>query len=171
MNNVFISLGSNIGNRLEHLKDAIQAIHTHEHMNVSLVSSIYETEPVGFSEQSNFLNLVVQIETDLDPQALLKQTQSIESRLGRVRKIRWGPRTIDLDILLYNNDNIEAENLIIPHLRMSERGFVLVPLLEIAPEITSPTGKRYADEEAVHQEGIVLWKQINNVDELLAIEE
>src|SRR5699024_9592520 len=95
-------------------------------------SSIYETAPVGFIDQADFLNMVIEVETRLSPIELLDVCQEIELRLGRERVIRFGPRTIDLDILLYNQENLETERLSIPHVRMHERAFVLVPLAEIA---------------------------------------
>ena len=107
-------------------------------INVKTVSSIYETAPVGYVDQPSFLNIVVYIETSYSALEILKICQSIENELGRVREIRWGPRIIDLDILLFNNENIEVENLIVPHPRMFERAFVLVPLLEIANKPLSP---------------------------------
>ncbi|MFC5602193.1 2-amino-4-hydroxy-6-hydroxymethyldihydropteridine diphosphokinase [Sporosarcina koreensis] len=165
MNTAYISIGSNIGDRLEHLTEAVRALHTHERIEVAKVSSIYETAPVGYTDQEDFLNLAVSVETSLDPYTLLAACQQIENGLGRVRDIRWGPRTVDLDILLYNNDNIEAENLIVPHPRMGERAFVLVPLLEIAPAIGHPvTGIPF---EVPGDEGVLLWKKIEEVEQLL----
>src|SRR5690606_2646857 len=124
-------IGSNIGDRLRHLQESVKALHSQEGIEVTAVSSIYETEPIGYIGQADFLNMAVELQTDLDPYALLNVCQQIEYDQGRKRLIRWGPRTIDLDILLYNNENIESENLIIPHPRMQERAFVLVPLFEI----------------------------------------
>ena len=143
MNTAYISIGSNIGDRLHHLQEAIRGLHSHQRIEVTKVSSIYETAPVGYTNQADFLNLAVCVETSLDPYELLASCQDIENGLGRVRQIRWGPRTVDLDILLYNNDNIEAENLLVPHPRMGERAFVLVPLLEIAP-INQPSCDGYS---------------------------
>ena len=149
MNVAYLSIGSNIGDRLHHLTEAVRALHLHEGLMVSSVSSIYETAPVGFTDQADFLNMVVCVETGLAAQELLEICQNIEQELGRVRDIRWGPRTVDLDILLYNNDNIETENLIVPHPRMHERAFVLIPLLEIAPLIGQSNSRHgcYALEE------------------------
>ena len=136
MNNIaYIALGSNIGERYTYLTEAIQFLNKNQHIQVDDVSSVYETDPVGYTDQNCFLNLVIKISTNLSPQELLKVTQMVENDLGRKREIRWGPRTIDLDILLYNQENIEAENLIVPHPRMFERAFVIVPLLEINQDI------------------------------------
>ena len=114
------------------------------------VSSIYETAPVGYTDQADFLILWLEWKRYWMLKNCLHVCQEIEQGLGRVREIRWGPRTVDLDILLYNNDNIEAENLIVPHPRMHERAFVLIPLLEIAPAIAHPaTRKVFSEEVAV----------------------
>ncbi|MCZ2260597.1 2-amino-4-hydroxy-6-hydroxymethyldihydropteridine diphosphokinase [Sporosarcina sp. G11-34] len=164
MNRAYLSIGSNIEDRQDHLLGAVRALHAYESINVVEVSSIYETVPVGYTDQADFLNLVVCLETVLDAPELLSVCQAIENELGRVRKVRWGPRTVDLDILLYNNDNIESENLIVPHPRMSERAFVLIPLLEIAPAIRNPvTEKFYSEEEAVRDRGVILWKTVDGI--------
>lgn len=160
MNIAFLSIGSNIGDRLRHLQESVQALHSQEGIEVEAVSSVYETAPIGYIGQADFLNMAVKLQTTLDPHALLKVCQQIEYDLGRKRLIRWGPRTIDLDILLYNNENIESENLIVPHPRMYERAFVLVPLFEIAPELA---GSR----EVVQTSGVNLWKKINGVESFL----
>lgn len=168
MNTAYLSIGSNIGDRLTHLMNAVYALHTFNRTSVIQVSSVYETAPVGYTEQANFLNIVIQIETAIDALDLLAVCQGIEIQLGRVRDIRWGPRTVDLDILLFNQDNIEMETLIIPHPRMHERAFVLIPLLEIAPFIVHPvTKKQYAVVDAVEDEGIVLFKKVNEVNEFI----
>lgn len=168
MNIAYLSLGSNIGNRLEHLKQAVRLLHEHLSVEVKKVSSVYETEPLGLTEQAKFLNIAVELETSLEAAELLSACQSIENKLGRMRKIRWGPRTVDLDILLYNEDSIQTENLIVPHLRMQERAFVLVPLVEINSEVKNPvTGSLYCEEPAMGEEGVTLWKQIQNAEEFL----
>lgn len=131
MHSVYLALGSNIEPREHYLKEAIRLLNV-EDVQVVLASSIYETEPVGYTDQSEFLNMVVEARTKLSPFELLETCQRIEKQLGRKREIRWGPRTVDIDILLYNNEVVESEGLTIPHPRMHERGFVLVPLHEIA---------------------------------------
>lgn len=164
MNNiVYLSLGSNIGDRAEYLHKAVQLLDSHEEIIVQNISSIYETKPVGYTDQDYFLNIVLRISTSLSPHILLAYTQHIENQLGRMRKIHWGPRTIDLDILLYNNENIEAESLVIPHPRMNERAFVLAPLYEIHLE----SQKHFSPEqmeEMKRQEGVRVWKQKNGED-------
>ncbi|ARD49706.1 2-amino-4-hydroxy-6-hydroxymethyldihydropteridine diphosphokinase [Sporosarcina sp. P33] len=161
-------MGSNIGNRLEHLQQAVRLLQSHPSIHVMRVSSVYETEPVGLTEQAKFLNVAVKLETSLEAKELLGACQSIENKLGRMRKIRWGPRTADLDILLYNTDHIQLEDLIVPHLRMSERAFVLVPLVEIEPEVRNPiTGMLYREEPAMQQDGVSLWKKVESIGDFL----
>ncbi|MDP4182690.1 MAG: 2-amino-4-hydroxy-6-hydroxymethyldihydropteridine diphosphokinase [Bacillota bacterium] len=130
-NTVYISLGSNMGNREGNLKSALIYIEQLDDTRVIDVSKYYETEPVGYLNQGSFLNLAAKIETSLYPVDLLKMFQEIESKLKRVRDIRWGPRTIDIDILLYGDLKMDLPELIIPHPRMLERGFVLIPLKDI----------------------------------------
>lgn len=108
-------------------------------ISIRKVSSLYRTEPVGMTEQGWFLNGVALCETELDPERALDVTQSIESRLGRVRLERWGPRTLDLDILFFGNLQIDLPELTVPHPRLHERRFVLIPLVEIAPSWIHPT--------------------------------
>ncbi|MFC5590873.1 2-amino-4-hydroxy-6-hydroxymethyldihydropteridine diphosphokinase [Sporosarcina soli] len=172
MNLSYISIGSNIGDRFRRLQEATLALHTYGGVEVLAVSSVYETEPVGYTVQANFLNLVVKIGTDLSAQDLLEACQKIEQELGRERTVRWGPRTVDLDILLYNNDNIAVEKLTVPHPRMHERAFVLIPLLEIEPSIAHPvTGRLFSEEAAVQDSGVVLWKRIDGVEHFLQMKE
>jgi len=168
LNAAYISIGSNIGDRLNHLTEAVRALHSNKEVNIHDVSSIYETVPVGYTDQADFLNLVIHLKTNLVAQELLSVCQGIEKGQGRVRDIRWGPRTVDLDILLYNQDTIETANLLIPHPRMHERAFVLIPLLEINPLVTDPVnGEPYSKRSEVEDEGVVLWKKSNGVEGLL----
>lgn len=168
MSKAYLSIGSNIGDRLSHLKIAIRALNLSEGITVLSVSSIYETVPVGYTDQADFLNLATEIETELSAHELLVVCQEIEQEFGRVRDVRWGPRTVDLDILLYNNDNIETEDLVVPHPRMHMRAFVLIPLLEIAPTIVHPvTRELYSEQVAVRDDGVVLWQEIQGIDEFL----
>lgn len=160
---VYIALGSNMGDRYTHLSQAIELLQAHPAIEVEDVSSVYETDPVGYTEQDQFLNLVIKISTNLLPQELLMVTQKVENKLGRKREIKWGPRTIDLDILLYNHENIEAENLIVPHPRMFERAFVIVPLMEINQEINRNISRSQV-EEMKRREGVTVWKQRNGED-------
>ena len=138
---VFLGLGSNMGNRKEYLEKAIKALKRISGIVVTNMSSVYETEPFGGATQDRFLNMAIKIETTLKPDKLLETTMAIEKDLGRVRTIRWGPRTIDIDILLYGNEIINTKELTIPHAGLTERDFVLVPLLEIDPDIKLPSGE------------------------------
>jgi len=167
INTAYLSLGSNLGNRKEFLKDALKALVSYPEIELTNASSIYETDPVGYSDQGNFLNMVVQVQTSLSAEQLLEICLQTEKELGRIRDIRWGPRTVDLDILLFNNENIKSEKLIIPHPRMHERAFVLVPLLEIDPAVQLPTLQAPLNEilnGIPDKEGVRLWKQINGED-------
>ncbi|PAD33658.1 2-amino-4-hydroxy-6-hydroxymethyldihydropteridine diphosphokinase [Terribacillus saccharophilus] len=135
MKQAWIALGSNIAPREIYLQQAIQTLNEHAEIKLNQVSTVYETDPVGYEDQDQFLNLVAEVETSLKPMELLHVCQKIEQDLGRKRIIRWGPRTVDLDILLYSTENMNVEELTLPHPRMHERAFVLVPLAEIAPEL------------------------------------
>lgn len=138
MTDVFLGLGSNVGDRENQLKEAIRLLDEQSGIKVVKVSSFYETEPVGYVDQPDFFNLCVEIQTELSPKAVLERGLAIEQQLHRVRKERWGPRTLDIDILLYGDQIIEEQDLTIPHPRMTERAFVLIPLQEIAPNKVEP---------------------------------
>jgi 2-amino-4-hydroxy-6-hydroxymethyldihydropteridine diphosphokinase len=131
----FLSLGSNLGDRKENLRRAMAALAEIKEIEVKRVSKAYETAPMGVTEQPDFLNLVAEIETELSARELLAAAKGIEKRLGRQEIVRWGPRTIDIDILLLGEENIEEEGLHLPHPAMKARAFVMVPLAEIAPEL------------------------------------
>ncbi len=132
-NRIYLGLGSNIGDTMKNINLALDLLQ--EKVNILKKSSYYETEPVGYKEQDWFLNIVIEGETELSPEALLEFTQSIEAKMKRVKTIVNGPRIIDVDILLYSNIEMKTEKLVIPHPRMLERAFVVVPLSEIAPDI------------------------------------
>jgi 2-amino-4-hydroxy-6-hydroxymethyldihydropteridine diphosphokinase len=135
----YVGLGSNLEDRQNHLDRAIQALQDEANVEVTQISSYYETEPIGGPpDQPDFLNAVIELQTDLSPEELLEVLQGIEQDLGRVRRERHGPRTIDLDLLLYGNVVQDRPELTIPHPRMHERGFVLEPLAEIAPDAVHP---------------------------------
>jgi len=142
MKKVFLGIGSNLGNRSENLKEALVKIG--EHIGkIKCASSVYETEPWGFSSENKFLNMVVKVETSLTASDLLKRVLMIESLLGRLRDgSGYKSRTIDIDILLYGNQVLKENELIIPHPRLHERKFVLVPLCEIAPNKVHPLLKK-----------------------------
>ena len=128
---VYLALGSNLGDREKNLNEAIKEIGQISSVTITRISDIYETAPVGYAEQDDFLNMALAINTKLEPLDLLQQLQEIENLLKRTRNIHWGPRTIDIDILLYDNKTIALPNLIVPHPRMLERAFVLRPLKDV----------------------------------------
>jgi 2-amino-4-hydroxy-6-hydroxymethyldihydropteridine diphosphokinase len=138
---VYLSIGSNLGDRQANLHAAIDQMRT-AGIRIVRISPLYETEPVDVTAQRWFLNLVVEAETDLFPLQLLTRTQKIERALGRVRTIPKGPRTIDIDILLYGNAVIRGDSLEVPHPRMADRRFVLVPLADLAPQLRHPITHR-----------------------------
>ena len=142
----YIALGSNIGDREKNLNSAIEMLKQKDGVEVTAVSSYINTAPVGYTDQPDFLNAVVEATTTLSPQELLLVCSDIEKDLKRERIIHWGPRTIDLDVLLYDDLVLNDPNLIIPHPRMHEREFVLKPLKEIAPKAFHPVlGKTIED--------------------------
>jgi len=140
MSRAYLSLGSNLGDRAGFLCDALSLLSKLDYVTIEKVSSIYETDPQGYLDQADFLNIVCRIETELTPEELLSATGKIESILGRERSIRFGPRTIDIDILTFENEVRSSEKLTLPHPRMLERQFVLIPLYEIMPEKTFSSG-------------------------------
>ncbi|KAA5806988.1 2-amino-4-hydroxy-6-hydroxymethyldihydropteridine diphosphokinase [Thermoanaerobacterium thermosaccharolyticum] len=159
MTDTYMSIGSNVGDREGYLKSALIKLAKNS-VIIEKVSPIYETEPVGYKEQGKFLNAVVQTKTELKPHELLKIINTVEKELGRERLIRWGPRTIDIDILLYGDVTINDDDLKIPHERMWERAFVLVPLNDIAPNIVKG-GMKLSDivESLPDKIGVRLYKR------------
>lgn len=131
----FLSLGGNIGNRIEYINKAIEFINNFAEIQVLKRSSCYETKPIGYKEQDSFINVCIMIETTLAPMKLLVKFQEIEKKLKSKKLFRWGPRTIDIDILLYDDVKIDSAILKLPHPRMTERQFVLIPLKEIEPDL------------------------------------
>lgn len=145
MKTVYLSLGSNLGDREANLRDAVARLEA-EGVRVRRVSSMWETEPLEVRDQPWFLNLVVEAETELLPKMLLARVAKIEGELGRKRLRPKGPRTIDIDILLYGGAIVDTAELTVPHPRMSERRFVLGPLAELAPELRHPITRRTVRE-------------------------
>ncbi len=137
----YLGLGSNEGNRHQYLLEAIQILNQHDEVHVANQSMVHETAPVSHIEQGDFLNQIVQVETALDPPSLLRVCLDTEASLGRVREERWGPRTIDIDILFYGDEIIQLNGLTIPHPEVHKRSFMLTPLAEIAPEHVHPVLK------------------------------
>ncbi|WP_270167129.1 2-amino-4-hydroxy-6-hydroxymethyldihydropteridine diphosphokinase [Paenibacillus sp. SYP-B4298] len=163
----FIALGSNMGDRQAMLEQALYKLDTCEGVTVRCLSPIYETDPVGYTDQPAFLNMVARLDTTCAPLELLHIMQDIEKELGRVRLERWGPRTIDLDLLHYEGVVMDSEELTVPHPRMMERGFVLVPLGDcLADYVAEPQLRRKVEQAAYEaqrdrKEGITLWNTIN----------
>lgn len=134
MTRAFLGLGSNLGDRVGHLRTAVDALD-----DAVDVSPVYETEPVGGPDQGAYLNLVVQLDTSLDARALLEVCRRLERDAGRVREERWGPRTLDVDILWMDGREVADADLVVPHPRMRERRFVLAPLRDLAPDLVTAT--------------------------------
>lgn len=138
----YLGLGSNLGDRLANLQGAVDRLGGEEGIRVDASSRVWETAPVGGPEQPDYLNAVIRVETDLAPGELLVAGRRVESALGRERTERWGPRTIDVDLLLYDERAVEEPDLVVPHPRMTERAFVVLPLLELDPDPVLPDGRR-----------------------------
>ena len=136
MTTIFIALGTNLGDRAQNLAYARELLL--RRVKITRFSSVYETEPWGVTDQPKFYNQVVEAQTDLKPKALLRFLKEIEKDMGRKTSVRYGPRLIDLDILLYGMQQVNTPDLVIPHPRLVERAFVLVPLTEIAPSVVIP---------------------------------
>lgn len=141
----YLSLGSNMGDRRANLRMAIERLGAVHGLAITRVSRTYRTAPVGVTDQPEFLNLVLEARATLAPGALLQASQTVERELGRTRGERWGPRIIDIDLLLYDDVAIATPELTLPHPRMWERAFVLVPLAEIASGIAAPDGRAVAE--------------------------
>ncbi|WP_407220190.1 2-amino-4-hydroxy-6-hydroxymethyldihydropteridine diphosphokinase [Enterobacter sp. CPE_E1214] len=137
----YIAIGSNLASPLEQVNAAVQALGEIPQSRILAVSSFYRTPPLGPQDQPDYLNAAVVLETTLDAETLLDNTQRIELQQGRVRKAeRWGPRTLDLDIMLFGHEIINTDRLTVPHYDMKNRGFMLWPLFEVAPDLTFPDG-------------------------------
>jgi len=131
MNKAYLGLGTNMGDRLEYLNSACILLSEYENINITKKSKIYETKAWGYTDQADFLNMCLEINTSLDEFQLLEVCGQVEQKLDRKRIIRWGPRTIDVDILFFNDIILNNEKLSIPHPRISERAFVLIPLMDL----------------------------------------
>ncbi|MNI02654.1 Bifunctional folate synthesis protein [compost metagenome] len=157
----YIALGANLGDREGTLKEALNRLNQHAGIEVVRCSSVYETEPVGYLDQPQFLNMAAVLRTTLAPEALLHEMLDIESQLGRVRDVRYGPRTVDLDLLWVENQSFDTTDLTLPHPRMLERAFVLIPLNDVVPQSEESPGLRQFITAALQdidgREGIRLW--------------
>lgn len=142
----YVGLGANLGDRRAALQAALRGLAAHPQVRLARVSSLYETAPVGVTDQPEFLNAVAAVETTLAPRPFLDVLLHLENSLGRVRTVRWGPRVIDLDLLLYGAQTVSLPGLDVPHPRLRERAFVLAPLAEVAPDLALPgDGKKVAE--------------------------
>ena len=157
----YIGMGANLDDRAAVLRRAVAALDEHDRLDVKAASAVYETAPVGVTAQPMFLNAVVAVETDFEPRALLECLLAVENRFGRVRRQRWGPRLLDLDILLYENEIFRGPGLEIPHPRLHERAFVLAPLFELAPGGRHPVFNKTFSELA---ESIVPTQEVRKLD-------
>jgi 2-amino-4-hydroxy-6-hydroxymethyldihydropteridine diphosphokinase len=145
----YVGLGSNQGDRCGYLESGVRQIELDPGVRLVATSTVYETPPIGYVPQPHFLNAVVSIETALAPAQLLRILRRVEDDHGRQRRIRWGPRTLDLDLLIHGEEIVETEELILPHPRLTARCFVLVPLCEIAPDLRHPvSGKALQEYES-----------------------
>ena len=142
----YIGIGSNLGDKLDQCEKAISEILKVDHHKLLAKSSFFKTQPVGYTSQDWFVNGVIKIETDLEPFDLFRILKAIESRLGRLKTFRWGPRSIDLDILFFGETEIQTEELQIPHPLIHERQFVLIPLAEIDPGLIHPVLRKTVQE-------------------------
>ncbi|AHM75693.1 2-amino-4-hydroxy-6-hydroxymethyldihydropteridine diphosphokinase [Yersinia hibernica] len=156
---VYIALGSNQSMPLQQVNTALEALEHLPRTRLVACSPFYRTKPLGPQDQPDFLNAVVALETSLPPEQLLDNTQAIERNQGRVRKEqRWGPRTLDLDIMLYGDLVIKTDRLIVPHYGLKEREFMLYPLADIAPDLVFPDGESLSERlKLVDKNGLVLW--------------
>ncbi len=143
MMRAYLALGSNLGDRAATLQQAVDGLGAAAGVHVVDVSKVYETDPVG-PAQPDYLNAVVAVDTDLDARGLLELARRLERDAGRVRGERWGPRTLDVDVLLFGNDRIDEPDLVVPHPRMWEREFVLAPLADVAPDLAQEPAQGWA---------------------------
>jgi 2-amino-4-hydroxy-6-hydroxymethyldihydropteridine diphosphokinase len=154
---VYLGLGSNIGDRTAHLARAVPLLDADARVAIRRASSVYETAPWGYEAQPPFLNMVLEAEVQLTPAELLALSSAIEERMGRRRIHKWAPRVIDIDILLYGDRVIKDRDLQVPHPLLTGRQFVLVPLLELAPDLTLPDGARVAELADPTDSGVARW--------------
>lgn len=144
-NNIYLSIGTNLGDKKQNLKRALLALKKNN-IHINKVSSIYKTEPVGVKDQPEFFNIAVDISTEMSPDELLAAVLRIEDEMGRVRTQKWGPRLIDIDILLFNGLVVNKKNLIIPHPYLTGRNFVLIPLIEINKNVRHPVSNELLEK-------------------------
>ncbi len=155
----YIGIGTNMGDRMANLREALERLRKSPDCRVRMISKVYETAPIGYTEQDSFLNIALELETEFSPEELLAFTASIETEMGRKRLIHWGPRVIDLDILIFQGVRMDTEKLSIPHPRITERAFVMVPLLEIGPELELEGTKLKQYLEKIEDQKINIWPE------------
>lgn len=166
MDIVYLGLGSNLGDRRGHLAHGLRRLD--EVYGLTGISSVWETDPVGYQDQPRFLNLVARLETGAGPRSVLETARAIEKERGRERTEKNGPRTLDIDVLLYGDRVVDEDGLEVPHPRMHQRAFVLVPLLELDPAIEDPrSGERFARMEAAAPSSRSGMEQVMVGEELL----
>ncbi|MFB6434547.1 MAG: 2-amino-4-hydroxy-6-hydroxymethyldihydropteridine diphosphokinase [Candidatus Malihini olakiniferum] len=161
MTRVYLALGSNLEHPLQQVNSALSVLDTLPLTRVLCCSPFYRSRPLGLQDQPDYLNAVVALETVLVPEALLDHTQAIEQQHGREHKVhRWGPRTLDLDILLYGNETLNTARLIVPHYDMKNREFMLYPLADIAPDLHFPDSEALMSRlDSVPRNGMTLWNE------------
>ena len=161
MTAVWLAIGSNLAQPLQQVEAALEALSRLPETRLTACSSYYRSRPLGPQDQPDYLNAVAALETALAPETLLDHTQAIEQRQGRVRKdLRWGPRTLDLDIMLFGDRPIHTQRLTVPHYDMQNREFMLYPLAELAPDLVFPDGGSLADRlRQVPRNGLVFWDE------------
>ena len=157
----YLGLGSNLGDRMENIRTAVKSLSDSGRIKVCRISSLYETEPEKVLDQPKFINCAVEIETSYSPGELLTEIKRVEKHLGRKKGIRWGPRIIDIDIIIYDKIVMDEEGLRIPHREFENRSFVLVPLAEIAPDLRSPLSGRAIEKLAMEKGGEKKWLRWN----------
>lgn len=140
----YVGLGSNLGDRLSNLQQAVELLAAQADLRVVRSSRVYESDPIGGPSQPGYLNAVIEVDTDRPPRELLDVCRAVEDALGRVRAERWGPRTIDIDVLTYGDETIDEPDLAVPHPRMHERAFVLLPLAELDADPPLPGRRRFS---------------------------
>ncbi len=158
----YLGLGSNLGDRAGAVRESVKRLVSEGDIQLNRLSSLYVTRPWGREDQPEFVNAVAEVDTALEPCELLARAKSVESDMGRKQSLRWGPREIDIDVLLYGDDVVDTDSLTIPHPRIEERVFVLVPLLELVPDLVHPlTGSRLAESlDRLKRRGEVSWEKL-----------
>lgn len=143
-NDIYLGLGSNVGDKTKFLMDAVHLLG--KKLNIVKTSRIYSSKPVGYTEQDIFLNMALYCQTDMDIKSLFSFVKEVEKKVGRVERFKWGPREIDIDILFFNNEIYNSDSLTVPHQRLHERDFVLVPLVDINPKLIHPVFNKTVEE-------------------------